>query len=179
MSTPPPAATPVKLFAAVLHGPGAPLEPCLEALGAAFSPLDFRGAPHPFTCTDYYAAEMGPDLARCLVGFERLADPAGLVAAKHAAAAVEARFAVGGRRTVNVDPGYLDLFKVVLASFKERGNKVYLGQGVWADVTLTWRRGGFVPLPWSFPDFRAGTYDAELTRLRARYREQLREAAAP
>jgi hypothetical protein len=73
-----------------------------------------------------------------------------------------------------VDVGYLDLFKLVLASFKGRGNKLYLERGVWADLTLTYERGAFQSLPWSFPDFRSGRYEEDLRRIRERFRTQLR-----
>jgi hypothetical protein len=68
---------------------------------------------------------------------------------------------------------------VTLASFKGRGNKIYLERDVWLDIQLTFERGRLHPLPWTFPDFRAGRYDADLLRIRARYREQARQRAHP
>ena len=174
-----------KFFAAVLYREEGALRQAIARLEPAFSPVDHQGAALPFNQTDYYQAEMGGGLRRVLVSFSSLVSPAELAVAKHAAAAVEdALRNPSGDRTVNVDVGYLDLFKVVLASFKGRGQKLYLGRGVWADLTLTYSEGRFHPLAWTFPDFRGdgsgsddtgGRYDADLRAIRERYKQQLRE----
>lgn len=165
----------VKPFAALLYRDDAVLADALARLAAAFSPIEQRGGAHPFAGTDYYAPEMGMGLLRVLVGFTRLEPAPWLVAAKRAATAVEDALRVDGKRRVNVDVGYVDLGKVVLASWKGRPHKLYLEHDVWADVTLVYREGRFQPLPWTFPDFRDGRYDAELARLRERCKAQLRE----
>ncbi len=165
----------VKLVAAVLYGETAPLEQCLERLAERFSALDFRGTAHPFTHTDYYEPEMGAGLSRCIVAFTELVPPGALVRAQHEARAVEQALSREGRRRVNVDMGYLDLYKLVLASCKGRGNKLYLDEGVWADMTLIYEKGRFRPLPWTFPDFRAGAYDGDLSSIRDILKAQARE----
>lgn len=177
--TPPdPDAPRVMLLAAVLYADEASLEAGLRRLETAFAPLAWRGPAHAFDLTDYYAEEMGRGLQRVLVAFRGLVPPGFLVEAKWRAAGVEDALRRGGRRRVNVDVGYLDEFKLVLASFKGRGNKLYLARGVWADMTLTYGRGRFEPLPWSFPDFRDGRYDADLRAIRERYKAALRAGAA-
>jgi hypothetical protein len=168
----------VQPIAAVLYRDEEALTACLARLGEATSPLDFRGAPHPFDQTDYYAPEMGAGLSRVLVSFRALRPPTFLVAAKHAAGALEDALRVEGKRRVNVDVGYLDLGKLVLASWKARGHKLYLGEGVWGDLTLLYGEGRWQPLEWSFPDFRTGRYDADLHAIRERYKRRLREAQA-
>jgi hypothetical protein len=166
---------PVKLFVAILYREPARRAESEQLLEEAFGPIDVRGTPAPFDHTDYYTEELGPGLSRVLVGFVRLVAPGEIVAAKWDARELEARLAEGGRRRVNLDVGYLDAFKFALASFKGRGNKVYLDREVWLDVVLYFEKGKLHSLPWTFPDFRAGKYDADLLRLRTRYREQLRE----
>lgn len=162
----------VKLLAAILYNEGAPLAQCQDMLQARFSPLDFQGKAHPFTHTDYYQSEMGAGLMRKLVSFTHLVEPAALVRARHVAREIEQALSIDGQRRVNVDMGYLDLFKLVLASFKGRGNKLYLNDGVWADMTLLYERGEFRPLPWSFPDFAAGTYNEDLKAIRTLLKAQ-------
>ena len=163
----------VKLVAAILYKEEEPLADGLGMLEELFSPLDFRGTAHPFKHTDYYEQEMGAGLVRILVAFSRLAAPNVLVEAKRQCLQLEQVLASGGRRRVNVDVGYLDLFKLVLASFKGRGNKLYLDDGVWADMTMFYDKGEFRPLPWSFPDFAAGTYNQELKEIRGILKGQL------
>ena len=167
----------VKLIAVLLFR-DAP-ERSLERLEARFSPADFRGPPHPFTHTNYYEGEMGAGLSRVIVSFSELVAPPFLVEARLAAHELEQALSSGGRRTVNVDMGYLDLHKLVLASFKSRGNKLYLERGVWADLTLIFTGGAFKPLPWTFPDFSDGTYHADLLAVRDLLKKQLREPAPP
>ncbi len=168
-SAPPPS---VKPIAALLYRDMAAREQALAALSVRWGAIAHCGAAHPFDRTAYYAAEMGTDLVRCVVAFAGLWEPPRLVEAKHEASAVEDALRTGGKRSVNVDPGYLDLFKVVLASWKGRGNKLYLERGVWADLQLTFGKGRFQPLPWTFPDFAEGRYDADLLAIRAAYRAE-------
>jgi len=170
---------PVKLYVAVLFSDEALLRRALGLLESRFGPLDVRGTSVPFDHTDYYAEEFGGGLSRQLAGFADLVAPSFIVEAKWECHELEQRLAADGRRRVNLDVGYLDAFKVTLASFKARGNKVYLDRDVWLDMQLFFERGGMQSLPWTFPDFRAGRYDADLLRLRARYLEQLRQRPLP
>ncbi len=165
----------VKAIAAILHGTGIDIGDCTAALAQHLSPVDISGPARLFSQTDYYRDEMGADLMRTLVSFEALQAVTFLIEARHVCHDVEQEFAFGGNRRFNIDVGYLDLHKVVLASFKGRGTKVYLDSGVWADMTLEFRAGQFHPFPWTFPDFREGAYDDELKRIRERYKEQLRD----
>lgn len=168
----------VKPLCAVLCAADAPLAPVLAPLGDLLSAPEHVGPPHPFDLTGYYAPEMGGGLVRTLVSFTALVPATLLPGMKHAAAAIEQHLATDGRRRYNLDVGYLDLGKLVLASFKARGDKLYLWDGVWADVTLRYAKGGFEPLPWSFPDFRDARYHAELLTIRARLKAQLNTRAA-
>ncbi len=169
-------ARPVKYIAAILH-------PCdfdlqrglLDILQGRFGRVDYHGSSHPFEVTDYYEDEMGRNLCRTIVSFEPLRSASELVRAKLAAAEIENSLAEGGRRRVNVDIGYMDLFKVVLASFKEGPQKIYLGVGVYADPVLLFQNGAFKPLEWTFPDFKSGIYSEELAIVREAYKEALRK----
>ncbi len=167
--------TPVKLIAAVLHHPDADLEMASEMMEDAFSPIDVKGEFFPFVESDYYGPEMGDGLVRGIVSFEDLVAPGGLAAAKLKARKLEDTLRLEGGRTVNIDIGYLDMFKVVLASFKGRSNKIYLSEGVWADWIMHFEGGEFKAFVWSFPDFKSGIYDVALKKIRTRYKTQLRK----
>lgn len=167
---------PVKLFAATILRPETGLrEELLQQLACAWGPIDDVHGPTPFDKTDYYEPEMGCGLLRLFSSFERLRPADSLPDITHQAAALEADFAdVAGCRRVNVDVGYLDYHKVVLASTKQGPAKIYMGRGIWADLTMRYSRGTFSPFPWTFPDFADGRYDAFLLRARTRYRQALR-----
>jgi len=137
--------------------------------------IDLCSEAVPFAFTDYYEPEMGAGLVRRFAAFAALAEPDSLARLKHEANAIEERSAVDGKRTLNIDVGYLDYHKLVLASTKEGPQKVYVGSGIWADVTVLYKKGGFQPLPWTFLDFTTGAYTPFLLEARTRYRTQIRE----
>ena len=166
---------PVKQIAAVLYRSEDDLEYALKLLSASFSPVDYRGASFPFVHSHYYEEEMGSGLQRLMISFERLVSPGCLAAAKHSAKKLEEQLARNGNRTVNLDIGYLDLFKLILASYKGRGNKIYVGDWIWADMILYFEKGDFQPFLWSFPDFKSGIYHNDLREIRSIYRRQLKE----
>jgi len=168
-------AEPVKYLSAILLPEGfEPEERLFPALEKILGRIDYRGAPHPFLVSDYYEDEMGPGLRRTLVSFERLDSPTSLVRIKLATAVLEEGFLREGSRTVNIDPGYMDYFKVVLASFKQGPQKIYLDQGVFADPIMLYQHGAFTCLPWTFPDFESGVYDGDLMAIRRIYRDARR-----
>jgi len=169
-------ADPVKLFAAVLWARLDALQEALGMLAPPFGEIDFAGEDHPFDSTDYYDSEMGTGLKRRLVSFRRLVMPDRLCAAKLDCNRIEAMLAGETGRSVNLDIGYLDHNKIVLASCKGAGQKIYLAGGIWADMVARYREGKYRPFEWTFPDFRDGRYDAELLRLRHIYLAQLRSA---
>jgi len=165
---------PVKAFVALIASDPGHSTAAVARLESLWGAVDFSSDPLPFSHTAYYADEMGQDLSRQFVSFEALIDPARVVALKGVAVRVEQELARQGRRTVNLDPGYVDYTKVVLASYKYGGQKVYLCQGVYADIVLLYARGCFEPFAWTFPDFQSGAYDKVLLEIRRLYRRQRR-----
>ena len=163
------AVEPVKLLVALLWAGVQSRDMALEQLELKWGTIDFSGADHPFDVTDYYEKEMGPSLRRRLVSFSRMIPPESLLQVKLACNRIEERLARQGRRRVNLDAGYLDHSKVVLASMKFAGQKIHLGQGVYADLMSRYRKGRYRPLEWAFPDFRDGRYDRDLARIRELY----------
>jgi len=162
----------VKPIAGILTRRTELLKDVVGLLEERFGPSDIIGEWIPFDHTSYYAEEMGEGLVRAFVSFERLVFPDG-ASFKRWAKEVEDRFSDGGRREVNIDPGYLDANKVVLISGKHGGHKIPLAEGVWADMLL-WYNKGWVALPWAFPDFRDGKLFPLFARMRRRFKEQLR-----
>lgn len=169
---------PVKFLIALLHPADFDLSPVLDTLQDLYGPVDYQSPPYGFDWTTYYRPEMGATLRRSWVSFSRLVDPERLVDIKWECFQIERRFSRKGYRTVNIDPGYLDLFKLILTSFKERGNKVYCGRKVWADPIAVFQRGRFEPFEWTFPDFKNSSYDTALLVIRNRLKAQLRDRQA-
>src|SRR5262249_41419011 len=149
---------PVKLFVAVLWADRDALKRATVLLYAQWGEIDFTGADHRFDVTDYYAPEMGAELWRRLIAFAALVPPDVLAKAKVICNRLEDELAGAQGRRVNLDVGYLDHNKVVLASAKGQGQKVYLGQGIYADLMGRYARGRYQPFEWTFPDFKDGRY---------------------
>jgi hypothetical protein len=146
----------------------APLPDDLEArLVAHFGPVVERDGPWLFDDTRYYEAEMGAGLSRVFLAFAP-ASAGRLAAWKIASGRIEERYRLPGGRRVNLDPGCVTLGGLFLASTKDGPQRLYLSDGIHAEITLHYRRGGWEALPWTFPDFRSGRYDEFLTRCRRR-----------
>lgn len=167
---------PVKLLLPMLAAEADLLAAVEADLAARWGAIDYRSALLPFAHTDYYAREFGPSLLRRFLAFERLIDPGELAAIKRATNEIEARWSQGERRRVNLDPGYLTQAKLVLATTKNQAHRIYLGQGIYAEVTLLYRDGAWRPLPWTYPDYASAAYHAILSEIRALLGLQLRAA---
>ena len=143
-------------------------------------PTEFRGAWHLFE-KKYYEEEMGADLKRCVVSFENLFEPWKLAELKRECVKIERLprplrgLAMTAGRTINIDPGYVDLFKVVLASGKGGGQKVGLAEGIYAHPLLRYEKGKWIPFEWTFPDFKADTYHSDLLKIRQSFKKSVHE----
>ena len=164
---------PVKFFVSVLWREEGALREAVGRMYDRWGDVDYEGPDHPFDLTDYYEKEMGPGLQKRFRSFLRLAPPESLVEWKQAATEIEQALRGPAGRRVNIDPGYMDIHKVVLASLKYGPPKVHLGQGVYADLVCRYSRGKFHPFEWTFQDYRERRYEKELLEMRARYKAQL------
>ena len=140
---------------------------CGEVAGR-WGPMDFS----PFT--DYYHEEMGEPLFRWFLSFQGLKDPGILARIKTRTNQVETELSANGARRVNLDPGLLDRSKVVLASTKDHAHRIYIGQGIYAEVTLGFAHGAWHPMPWTYPDYRTEEYLAVFEEMRKDYLEARR-----
>jgi len=126
-----------------------------EVLVDEFGEIDSRSATIPFNFTRYYEKEMGGDLWRRWVAFKEPLPEEAIKTIKLKVIQLETNLArPDGSRTVNLDPGYVTPSKLVLATRKDYSHRVYLGEGVFAEVTLIRKGGRFNPLDWTYPDYR-------------------------
>jgi len=161
----PPAVT---LVLGVLHTDEAAADAAVVAFSDRFGPAAQVLGPQPFDWTDYYDAEMGKPITRLFLLFRDPVPADCLPGVKHFTNGLEERFAVEGRRKVNLDPGLLTRVNLVLATGKLRHQRIYLGQGIYGDLTLVYHTGAYQPLPWTYKDWGSQEVTAFLTRARPR-----------
>ena len=164
----------VKLFCALLVAPTLPIDEVESVLAETYGGIVLRSTPMPFTQTTYYEHEMGANLTRLYVAFDPLISIAALTTVKHVTNQLETTWSQPqGRRRVNIDPGYLDLAKVVLASTKDHSHRLYIGDGIFAEVTLRYRQHTFQSWEWTYPDYRIPATLTFFHQLRELYKCQL------
>ncbi len=174
---------PVALVVGLLSGDPALMRRAAQLLSRSYGPLEICSGFFPFDHTDYYADELGPEIQRWLVSFAELIHPRQLPEIKRQTIALEQRLAADAgrdpqRRPVNLDPGYLTLSKLVLATTKDYSHRMYLGQGIYGEVTLRFHDGKWQPWPWTYADYASGAYDDFFLAVRAWLKVRLAEGAA-
>lgn len=169
---------PVKLMCSIFTADETLLAVVRGALTSLWGPLDYQSELLPFTHTTYYAREFGENLLRQIVAFANLIPRERLADVKRATNELETTWAAAGRRRVNLDPGYVALDKLVLATTKDYSHRIYLGQGIYAEVTLKYRQGAFQPWEWTYPDYASPRYLQVCNEIRAIYAQQHRQQGA-
>ncbi len=168
-----PEVKPVKLICGALYSRTIDLNRLDSRLQSLFGSIDLRSRPFDFTFTDYYKDQMGNNLVKQFYSFEKLIQPDGLADIKNATISIETDFSINGKRTVNLDPGYLEESKLVLASTKNFSHRIYLRDNIWAEVTLRYVKGEFVTHPWTYTDYTQPLAIEFLNAVREIYRKQL------
>ncbi len=135
--------------------------------------VDFESPLLDFIHTDYYNEEMGFNLKRKFLSFKRKVPLENIEKVKLLAKAVENRTSINGKRTINIDPGYLDLSKLVLFSTKDYSHRIYISKGIFAEVTLYYKDKKFNPWPWTYPDYKTKEYISVFDSIRELYKKQI------
>ncbi len=165
---------PVQFFVSIIFNDSGILSEAETRLGQLIGPVGERTQAFPFSQSDYYRPEMGEGLRRYFLLFEPLMERELLAEVKLGTNGIERSFLRDGRRSVNLDPGYLALEHVVLGTTKGFSHRIYLGKGIFADLTLLYESGSYRGLKWSYPDYASDQLIALLNGWRKRYKGLLR-----
>lgn len=164
----------VKLIASLFSPDSGLIEKVIAGLEECFGPTDWRSPGLFFDRTRYYEREMGWPLNRRFVSFSRLIRPEEIVAVKLYTNQVEGGYLREGNRLINIDPGYISLERLILATGKNYTHRIYLSKGIYADLTLVFQRGGFRPLEWTYRDYAAPEAIGYFNDIREKYKRQVR-----
>jgi len=167
---------PATLIAGILSAFPEMFDVCEEILAKEYGPVSLSSDVFDFTYTDYYNEEMGEGIKRKFLAFERLIQPDEIAAIKIRTNEIERDIAAKGDshlsshlsvpRPVNLDPGYIDAGKLVLATVKDQAHRIYLGGGIYAEVTLYWKHGAWETWPWTYADYRSSAYQRFFAEVR-------------
>lgn len=149
-----------------------------QALADLFGEVDTVSPWLDFDYTTYYTREMGSPLYRRMFSFKRLIAQQDLAEIKLQTNRIERSYEQQGRRRVNIDPGYLLNERFVLATGKNFTHRIYLKDGIYADLTLIYQKGDFQTLPWTYPDYAAKDLTCYLKQVRLRYSDDLKRTVS-
>jgi hypothetical protein len=142
-----------------------------EQLSPRYGPLALVSPDFAFHHTKYYDATMGTGLIKRFLVFESIVAADCLADVKNITIALEKELSASGRfseeRPLNLDPGLLQLGKFLLATTKDQGHRIYLRDGIFAEVTLRFQAGAFDVWPWTYADYREESVRAFLNQARA------------
>lgn len=164
----------VKLIVSIIARDKNIIKPILSNLQERFGNIDFISEKMDFSHTEYYNDEIGDNLFRKIISFDKLICPSDLADVKIFTNSVEVQYSDNGKRKANIDPGYIAMEKFVLASCKNFSHRIYLSEGVYADLTLIYKGNNFQALEWTFPDYAKECMITLLKNLRERYACQLK-----
>ncbi len=170
---------PVLLVMAVCSRYGEALDWAAARAAAAYGPLLCQSEAFDFTETDYYQATMGSELKKQFLAFHNLIDPGDISRVKRTTNDWEAEYAAvidcPEQRPLNLDPGYLTLAKLVLATTKDHAHRLYVGDEIYAEVTLTFRGKRWQKNDWTYPDYQRPDYHNFFTSCRQSLQERRRQ----
>jgi hypothetical protein len=169
---------PARLIVGLLAADERCLGAAMEGLASEFGAVDLASDVWPFEQTPYYRDEIGPTILRQFASFDKLVDPGHLAAIKHRTNAMERELAgllaLAWPRPVNLDPGLIEASKLVLATTKNYAHRIYIGDRMYAEVTLTFDKGRWEPMPYTYPDYRLARYHEFFSQVRSRLLQQLK-----
>jgi hypothetical protein len=164
----------VKRIASLIARKEQGIDLAIKELEVLFGPIDRISSLLPFDRTRYYEREMGGPLFRKFVAFERLMNREELPETKLATNSVEDRTRIEGKRTLNIDPGFICLERLVLATGKNYTHRIHLSRGIYADLTLIFHQKRFQTLAWTYPDYADPKVIEFFNGIREQYKSQLR-----
>ena len=166
--------SPAKLVVSVLMNDRSLAPDVIRDLERTLGPIDMVGPWMEFEYTDYYTPEMGRPIYRRMLVFRDLIAQSDLARIKLRTNEIERQYARFGKRSVNIDPGYLLYERFVLATGKNYSHRIYIGHGIYADLTLIYQKGAYRPLPWTYPDYADASMKAFLMQVRQKFGESIK-----
>ena len=165
----------VSLFFSIIFNSDSEFDNCINDLVNEYGDIELWSDRFNFEFSDYYNEEMGNRLFRKFISFKKLINRDKIVDIKIYSNILEEKYSIKGKRTINLDPGYLSAEHLLLSTGKSFSHRPYLGQGVYADLTLLYQNNRFKPLEWTYPDYKTEQIQTYFYKLRKLYLHKLRK----
>ncbi len=165
---------PVKLVTSFIYKDEACLEQAEKSILKRFGEYEPLIESLPFDYTDYYNEEFGEPLKRKLVAFKKLVKIDKIYKVKQFSNKIENRLKEGGKRRVNIDPGYVTEAKLVLLTTKDYTHRLYVGGKIFAETTLYYQNDAFRAWPWTYPDYASDELRGYFEKIRDIYVGQIK-----
>ncbi len=164
-----------KLIAALMASDVTVMGEIEQRLSQEFGEIDLMSTLFPFNHTNYYTKEMGPELHKKFISFYKMVAVENLPDIKNVTNNIEQQYAIDGKRRINIDPGYVTHAQMVLATTKPYSHRIYLGKGIFAELTYLCKGKAFYPLEWTYPDYREQLSIDFFQQVRKKYLQQMQE----
>jgi hypothetical protein len=142
------------LFVSTLYRDATIFDQSKKILERKFGDILYANPPLPWDYSSYYRNEIGEQLYRQIIFFKNIVDPGLLADIKLKTNEIESALSLDGRRRINLDPGYLTSAKVVLASTKNYAHRLYLGKGIYGEITLIYKDETYSPHIFTYRDYQ-------------------------
>ena len=166
-----------KLIVGVIYHDEKVLNKAVDNLISEFGEIDAVSEEFSFSeeFSHYYDDELGGEGLRRIYSFKELVDPQRQAKIKLRTNEIEADLAVEGKRRINLDPGFINHGRLMLATTKETGFRVPLQDGIYTELTLFWARGGWQKFPWTYRDYQSERVQRFITEVRRAYLAERRK----
>ncbi len=168
---------PVKLIVGFISSKPSQFISARHILEKKFGKIDKETPLLDFSHTHYYEREFGKNLKRKFLSFKNLIPLKENYGIKLYTNKIEEKLSENNARTINIDPGYISLAKLVLFTTKNRSHRIYIDKGIYGDLELHFIKKSFQPLQWTYPDYRTQGYIGFFNSIRAVYLNQIKNAA--
>lgn len=166
-----------KLIIGVIYSDKEIFDSAMEQVIEKFGPVDMVSEEFSFSkeFSNYYDDELGGEGIRRIYSFENLVDASEQAEIKEWTNELELKLAIDNNRKINLDPGFINHGRLMLATTKKAGFRIPLKRGIYTELTLFWAKGAWHKLPWSYRDYQSERVQKFITKVRAEYLAQRKE----
>ena len=142
------------LFMAIMYSSEDVFTKTKNDLISKYGEVKAEGSSYAFSFTDYYEKEMGSNLKKKFLIFNKEISKQDLIDIKLFITEIEEKYSINNKRTINIDPGYLSSKEFVLATFKQRSFKEKIHDKVWLHKVLEFDGNNIKHFFHTFADYK-------------------------